>query len=104
MDAISMVDLSRRLQARGLTRRADDVCNSPSGALPVALEMTLHPSNDAPDAQAVRAMIDATDARVFRVDRAMRLTWANRASRERSGLGGRLGGALSEVFDAPKRA
>lgn len=66
--------------------------------------MTQGFSHDAPDDEAVKAIIDASDARVFRVDRAMRLTWGNRALRARHGLDERMGGSLAEVFDAQKRA
>lgn len=67
--------------------------------------MTRRPGTDASDDdEAVRAIVDASDARVFRVDRAMRLTWANRATRQRHGLAERTTGSLSEVFDAQKRA
>lgn len=103
--SISIGDLSRQLQARGLTRCGDDACNPPTG-LPhrITSGMTQRSSNDGPDDEAVKAIVDASDARVFRIDRAMRLTWANRAARERHGLGERMTGNLAEVFDAQKRA
>jgi PAS domain S-box-containing protein len=102
---ISIGNLSRHLQARGLTRRGEDGCNrSPDLPCGIASGMTQGSSLDAPHDEAVTAIVDASDARVFRIDRAMRLTWANRATRERHGLGERMSGSLSEVFDAPKRA
>jgi PAS domain S-box-containing protein len=104
MGATSITELSRHLHARGLTRRGGDDCNPPfPPEHPFA--MTERSGTDASDDdEAVRAIVDASDARVFRIDRAMRLTWANRASRERHGLAERTTGSLSEVFDAQKRA
>lgn len=89
-----------------LTQAVDDACNSPlrvARTTPIP-DMTSRSSNDPPSTKTAQAIVDASDARVFRVDRDLRLTWANRALRRRHGLAERLGGSLAEVFDAQKRA
>lgn len=96
----------RRAWSRRLTPRDGDASNPPADSARVATvpDMMLRSSNDGPGDAVVQAIVDASEARVFRVDRAMRLTWANRALRERHGLARELGGSLAEVFDAHKRA
>ena len=98
-----MSGLSRHLHARGLTWRGADDSNP---LLPPGFpsDMTQRTRTDALDDEVTRAILDASDARVFRIDRAMHLTWANRALRERHGLAERTTGSLAEVFDAQKRA
>ena len=89
-----------------LTRPYDDACNPPLRVARTASipDMTSRSSNDPPAGDTAQAIIDASDARVFRVDRDLRLTWSNRALRRRHGLAEGLGGSLAEVFDAQKRA
>ena len=85
-----------------LTRLSDDACNPPLRVARTASipDMTSRSSNDPPARDTAQAIIDASGARVFRVDRDLRLTWANRALRRRHGLAEGLAGSLAEVFDA----
>lgn len=110
--SVSVPGQARREPDEGLTP-AGEACIriDPSREHPreLATDMTRSPSNDPPDDEGpdedtVKAIVDASEARVFRIDPSMRMTWANRAARERHGLGQRATATLAEVFDAPKRA
>jgi PAS domain S-box-containing protein len=57
-----------------------------------------------PTFEHLQSIVDASDARMFHVDRQFRLTWSNRALRERHGIADGTGAEVSTLFDAQKRA
>lgn len=57
-----------------------------------------------PAIERVQSMVDASDARMFHVDRQFHLTWSNRSLRERHGIADGTRADVSTLFDAPMRA
>jgi len=55
-------------------------------------------------AERLQSILDASDARLFHLDPQFRLTWANRALRERHGIDGGAGAGLATLFEPQKRA
>jgi signal transduction histidine kinase/CheY-like chemotaxis protein len=62
------------------------------------------PAAPAPPEQRLQSILDACEARLFHLDRDLRLTWANRALRERHGIADGAGADLATLFEPQKRA
>jgi signal transduction histidine kinase len=56
------------------------------------------------DEHRLQSILDACEARLFHLDRQFRLTWANRALRERHGIEDGAGAGLASLFEPQKRA
>jgi len=52
----------------------------------------------------LQSILDASEARLFHLDRQLRLTWANRALRERHRIADGAGADLESLFEPQKRA
>lgn len=65
-----------------------------------------HPDDALPSTteHRLQSILDASDARLFHLDPQFRLTWANRALRERHGIDGGAGAELATLFEPQKRA
>jgi PAS domain S-box-containing protein len=70
-------------------------------------EATLpHAADTSPSAaeHRLQSILDASEARLFHLDRQFRLTWANRALRERHGIDDGAGAGLATLFEPQKCA